>query len=268
MAAKRMDLNKRTFLVLSGGSNPLGQSLAMEFSRRLAPGSLALILDEDEQKLLEMQELLLQQLKTQSVEIRMGKLNENHSNGWELMEEALEAMRDTGLERSIILHNEGVAATEMLLEPQTNQEWLNYVQKQLYAPVALSQKWLQSKHLKQVQKLAVNVTSSVMVRPLVHGGLLCSCKRARDMYFRAMAAEESRSGVNVISYAPGLMDGHKSMCDENGNEINLEDLVASKQLLQQPRVQPRQATLKLINILEEISFVSGHDVDYYDTFVL
>ncbi|XP_044316931.1 sepiapterin reductase [Drosophila rhopaloa] len=272
MAAKRMDLNKRTFLVLSGSSNPLGQSLALEFCRRLATGSLALILDEDQEQLRELGDLLQRELKTETIKVKTGKLNENHSNGVQLMEQALKQHfkvdGDNRFERSIILHNEGLAATHVLLEPQSTEDWKSYVQQQLYAPVALSQRWLQSKYLEKVEKLAVNVTSSLMVRPLVHAGLLCSCKRARDMYFRAMAAEEHRFGVHVLSFSPGLMATHQGQCDENGNQITPADLVASKKWLQLPRIQPGQATRKLINILEEISFVSGHDVDYYDTFVL
>ncbi|XP_041675187.1 sepiapterin reductase [Drosophila eugracilis] len=273
MAAKRMDLNKRTFLVLSGSSNPLGQSLAAEFCRRLATGSLALILDDDQEQLHELENHLKSELKTENVKIKTGKLDKTHSNGVQLMEQTLkdhfkDSKDNQRFERSIILHNEGQAATHVLLEPQSTEDWEAYVQQQLYAPVALNQMWLQSKYLEKVEKLAVNVTSSLMVRPLVHAGLLCSCKRARDMYFRAMAAEEYRYGVHVLSFSPGLMASHESQCDVNGNRITPADLVASKELLQLPRIQPRQATLKLINILEEISFVSGHDVDYYDTFVL
>ncbi|XP_043063405.1 sepiapterin reductase [Drosophila ficusphila] len=272
MSAKRMDLNRRTFLVLSGSSNPLGQSLALEFCRRLATGSLALILDEDQQQLRELESLLQNELKTDAVKVKTGRLDKTHSNGVQLMEQALQDYFEEGkqnsFERSIIVHNEGQAATHVLLEPQTDEDWKSYVQQQLYAPVALNQSWLQSKHLAKVEKLAVNVTSSLMIRPLVHAGLLCSCKRARDMYFRAMAAEEYRFGVHVLSFSPGLMASHQSQCDVNGNRITPADLIASKELLQLPRIQPRQATLKLINILEEISFVSGHDVDYYDTFVL
>ncbi|XP_022214003.2 sepiapterin reductase [Drosophila obscura] len=263
MAAKRMDLNKRTFLVLSGSSNPLGQTLALQLCSRLAPGSVALILDDDQEKL-----AALELLKPDTVQLKTGKLDEHHSNGVELMEQALKQAEDTVFERSIIVHNEGLAATEVLMEPQLSQDWTAYVQQQLYAPVALNQHWLQSKQLTDVEKLAINVTSSLLVRPLIHSGLLCSCKRARDMYFRAMASEESRHNVHVLSYAPGLLDSHQTQYDVNGNVITPESLVASPQLLQMPRVQPLQATLKLINILEEISFVSGHDVDYYDTYVL
>ncbi|XP_034489696.1 sepiapterin reductase [Drosophila innubila] len=268
MAAKRMDLRVRTFLVLSGSSNPLGQTLAQELCCRLAAGSVALILDDKQENLKLLEQMLNEQLKPGSVQIFTGVLDENHSNGNQLMEQILRKSSGYGFQRTIIVHNEGDAATHVLMEPQTAQSWTEYVQRQLYAPVSLNQLWLNSKALAGVEKLVINVTSSLQVRPLVYSTLLCSCKRARDMYFRSMASEEKRSDVHVLSYAPGLLKTHEIQCDVNGNIVDPEELIGLSQGQKLPRVQPLQSTLKLINILEETSFVSGHDVDYYDTFVL
>lgn len=264
MAAKRMDLSVRTFLVLSGCSNPLGQTLAQELCGRLAAGSVALILDESREQL----QHLKQQLTSDAVRIIPGVWNEQHNNGVQLLEQSLLLAGCVPFQRTIIVHNEGETATHMLLEPQTAQSWLDYVQHQLYAPVALNQRWLNAIQLKGVEKLAINVTSSLQVRPLVYNTLLCSCKRARDMYFRAMASEEARANVHVLSYAPGLLETHRTHCDENGNILTPEELIELPPELKLPRVEPLHSTLKLINILEKTAFVSGHDVDYYDTFFL
>ncbi|KAL7745589.1 hypothetical protein ACLKA6_009812 [Drosophila palustris] len=268
MAAKRMDLSVRTFLVLSGSSNPLGQTLAQELCCRLAAGSVALILDDNQKELQSLEQLLNEQLKPGAVQIITGVLDDHHSNGGQLMDQILRKSSHYGFQRTIIVHNEGVAATHVLIEPQSAQSWTEYVQRQLYAPVALNQLWLHSKALAGVEKLVVNVTSSLQVRPMVYSTLLCSCKRARDMYFRSMASEEKRSDVHVLSYAPGLLKTHETQCDINGNIVDPEKLMGLSQSADLARVQPLQSTLKLINILEETSFVSGHDVDYYDTFVL
>lgn len=264
MAAKRMDLSVRTFLVLSGCSNPLGQTLAQELCGRLAPGSMALILDENPEKL----EDLRQQLTSDAVLIVPGVWDAQHSNGVQLLEQSLLLAGDVPFQRTIMVHNEGETATHMLLEPQTEQTWLEYVQHQLYAPVALNQRWLNAFQLRGIEKLAINVTSSLQVRPLVYSTLLCSCKRARDMYFRGMASEEARANVHVLSYAPGLLETHRTHCDENGNILTPEELIEMPPERKLPRVEPLKSTLKLINILEKTAFVSGHDVDYYDTFFL
>ncbi|ALC49315.1 CG12116 [Drosophila busckii] len=264
MAAKRMDLNKRTLLVLSGSSNLLGQALAQQLSSRLATGSVVLLLDEQETQL-----KALAQLLGNGLQVLTGLLDAQHSNGVQLLDNCLQQCAGREFQRAILVHNEGEAATQLLMEPQTPAEWTNYVQQQLYAPVALNQCWLQAKALQGVEKLVINVTSSLQVRPLIFNTLLCSCKRARDMYFRAMAAEELRHNVHVLSYAPGLLKTHQALCDLNGNTVDPFELLSlSPEQQALPRVQPLQTILKLISILEEKSFVSGHDVDYYDTFVL
>ncbi|XP_030572825.1 sepiapterin reductase [Drosophila novamexicana] len=270
MAAKRMDLNARTLLVLSGSSNPLGETLAQELCSRLAVGSVALLLDESQKRLESLEQHLKEHLQPDAVQIVTGLLDERHSNGVQLLDQVLCQSEGFGFERSILVHNEGDSATHMLLEPQTAEAWTDYVQQQLYAPVALNQRWLNSVALQGIEKLAINVTSSLQVRPLVYSTLLCSCKRARDMYFRSMASEEARANVHVLSYAPGLFKTHETQCDVNGNIVDPEELLVMSDQEQQefPRVQPLQSTLKLINILEETAFVSGHDVDYYDTFFL
>jgi len=212
--------------------------------------------------------MLKEHLKPGAVQIITGILDEHHSNGGQLLDQILQKSTSFGFQRTIIVHNEGDVATHVLLEPQDAQSWTEYVQRQLYAPVALNQLWLNSKSLVGVEKLVINVTSSLQVRPLVYSTLLCSCKRARDMYFRSMASEEKRSNVHVLSYAPGLFKTHETQVDINGNIVDPEELMGVSKEQDFPRIQPSQATLKLINILEETSFVSGHDVDYYDTFVL
>ncbi|EDV99755.1 sepiapterin reductase-like [Drosophila grimshawi] len=268
MAAKKVNLNARTFLVLSGSSNPLGQMLAQEMCGRLATGSMALILDENRAQLELLEKLLKQQLKPNSVQIFTGLLNADHSNGAHLLEQSLQGRHRNDFERAIIVHNEGDAATHILMEPQTELAWTDYVQRHLYAPVALNQHFLNSEALTGIEKLVVNVTSSLQVRPLVYNTLLCSCKRARDMYFRSMASEEALADVHVLSYGPGLFDTHQTQCGINGNYLIPEELLMVSQDQIMLRVQPLQSTLKLINILEKIAFVSGHDVDYYDTFNL
>ncbi|KAH8416507.1 hypothetical protein KR222_006472 [Zaprionus bogoriensis] len=269
MAAKRMDLNVRTFLVISGSSNPLGRTLAQELCGRLAAGSVALILDESRENLMSLEQQLRQQLLPNTVQINTGLLGDQLSE-LEQLDQILRKNSNAAFQRAIIVHNEGDAATHALLEPQTAEAWTAYVQRQLNAPVALNQRWLHSPALAGVEKLVINVTSSLQVRPLVYNTLLCSCKRARDMYFRAMASEEGRANVHVLSYAPGILKTHETQHDLNGNTVDPEKLLlaTAPQGQKVPRVQPLQATLKLINILEETAFVSGHDVDYYDTFVL
>ncbi|KAM7350107.1 sepiapterin reductase [Cochliomyia hominivorax] len=272
MSSKRMDLNKMCFFVLSGVSNPLGKELAVEMCRRFKSGSVAMLIDGEEQNLQEIRKEIEELEK--NIQVICCNLNNSEHIDYNLFHNLLstvlchEINGNNQFELTFIVHNEGNAATHMLMEPENAELWKSYVQQQLYQPIALNQAFIKCPQLMELPKLMININSSLWLQPLVFSSLLCSNKKARDMYFRSVAAEEADNGVIVMNYGPGIFDTHKPVYDCNNNIIDIHELVSDSKILKLPRVQPLQATLKLINILEEISFISGHDVDYYDTYNL
>uniref|UniRef100_A0A1I8PLS1 Sepiapterin reductase n=1 Tax=Stomoxys calcitrans TaxID=35570 RepID=A0A1I8PLS1_STOCA len=279
MATKRMDLNKKCFFVLSGVSNPLGKHLAMEMCSRFQPESQVLLIDTMEEDLQEIRkEIEALDKKIHVVCCNLMEWQNAHSTLFHNLLATVLGLHNIEqggakqFELALIVHNEGTAATHMLMEPQDLEKWQDFVTQTLNAPVALNQEFIHCKALKGIEKLVVNINSNLLVLPLVYNSLSCSCKKGRNMYFRSLAAEESLNDVTVMSYAPGILKTHEPQYDANNNVIDVADVVADDEdadkLLKLPRVGPKQATLKLINILEEISFISGHDVDYYDTYVL
>ncbi|XP_075159094.1 sepiapterin reductase [Haematobia irritans] len=283
MSAMKMDLNKKCFFVLSGISNPLGKNLAVEMCGRFQPESQILLIDSNDEDLQEVRkeiEALNKKIHVFCCNLKDWQ-NANSTLFHNLLATVLslhennEVVEEGGVkqfELALIVHNEGTAATHMLMEPQDTDMWQTFVHQHLNAPVALNQEFIHCKSLKGMPKLMVNINSRLLVQPLVFNTLSCSCKKGRDMYFRSVAAEESHNDVLVISYAPGILKTHEPQYDSNNNVIDVADVLADDEedakLLQLPRVEPKQSTRKLINILEEISFISGHDVDYYDTYVL
>ncbi|XP_037928868.1 sepiapterin reductase [Teleopsis dalmanni] len=270
MASKRFDLYKRCFFILSGISNPLGKTLTIEMCRRFKAGSVAVLIDDSEENLQELKKEL--EFLENDVEIVCCDIGDWQKVSGATFREILAASVNNYIvddfELAFILHNEGLNATSKLIEPQIAKDWKLYVQENLYAPVALNQEFLRFMHFDGVKKLCVNITSSLQVKPIVYSSLMGSCKKARDMYFRAMAAEEGRNGVTVLNYMPGILATHEPELDVNGNLVEVNELNMDETLLNIPRVRPIQTTLKLINILEDMSFISGHDLDYYDTYVL
>ncbi|XP_053947602.1 sepiapterin reductase [Anastrepha ludens] len=272
MCSKTQDLSKRTFFILSGVSNTLGKSFAIEMCRHYSVGSVAILIDTSENSLQEVKkeiDFLERGINTICWPIKSWQETNGIYFG-QLLATILQKYTaiNYDFELAFILHNEGKMATDKLMEPQLAEDWLPFVHEHLYAPVALNQAFLTAPPLAKTAKLVVNITSSLMIRPFVYNSLMCSCMKSRDMYFRSMANEESRNGVNVISYSPGILETHKPQLDSNNNVVDLLDLNEDKELLKLPRVSAKESSLKLINILQKMSFISGHDVDYYDTFNL
>ena len=273
MAAKILNLKKRCFYVLSGVSNPLGKSLAIEMCRRFKPGSLALFIDSSQDSLQAVKKEI-EHLENE-IEVVLGCIEDCRTTNAvmfsEMLEGALSNYNDdqSHFELAFIIHNEGSGATNDLMEPQEQEQWMSYVQENLYAVVALNQQFLKLALFDGIEKLCINVTSSLQVHPLLFSSVKCSCKNARDMYFRSMAdGEGSAKNIAVMSYSPGIMETHVATMDANNNPIDVVDFDLDERLQKVPRVTPLQSTLKLINILEKMSFCSGHDVDYYDTYNL
>lgn len=272
-----MDLKKLSFFILSGVSNTLGKVTAIEMCRRFKTGSVALLIDSNEEALQETRKEI--ESLNSEIHVVACNLNDCQNADYELFRNLLNTVlgqkniANKQFELSVIVHNEGNGATERMMEPQAADAWQQYVQQHLNAPVALNQEFLKCPLLNGMPKLMININSSLLVQSFVYQTLHCSCKKARDIYFRSMAAEEVNNNVMVLNYSPGILESHQPEYDENNNVIDVADLipaddVAAQKLANMPRVQPLQSTLKLINILEEISFISGHDVDYYDTYFL
>ncbi|XP_073833883.1 sepiapterin reductase [Musca autumnalis] len=289
MSAKRMDLKKKSLFILSGVTNPLGKHLAIEMCNRFQTGSLVMLIDVDDECLQEVRKEI--ESLTKGLQVICCNLMDWQNADSKLFHNLLatvlslpqqdgekqEEIEKQGggfkqFEFALMIHNEGTFATHMLMEPQNAESWMAFATQHLYAPVALNQEFIKCAALKDTPKLLININSQFMLQPMFYSSLKCSCKKARDMYFRSIASDESLTNVTVMSYAPGILKTHQPQYDDNNNVINVSDVINGdedgEKLLKLPRVEPKQATLKLINILEEISFISGHDVDYYDTYVL
>ncbi|XP_067635299.1 sepiapterin reductase-like [Eurosta solidaginis] len=272
MSSKRADLRKRTFFILSGVCNGLSKYLAIEMCQHFSEGSVVLLIDRSEESLQEVKKEI--EFLERDINIICWLVNSWQEAAHDYFRCGLAnilhkyATTKYEFEFAFILHNEGNMATDKLMEPQSAADWLSFIQEHLHASVALNQAFLTAPQFSKTAKLVVNITSTLMIRPFIYNSLLCSCMKSRDMYFRSMANEKNGNNVNVISYSPGILDSHKPQLDLNNNTIDLLDLDSNEKLLKLPRVNVRQSSLKLINILEEMSFISGHDVDYYDTFNL
>ncbi|XP_055844900.1 sepiapterin reductase [Episyrphus balteatus] len=256
-----MNFNKKCFFVVSGLANELGKIVAIEFCKKFKAGSVV-VLFEDSQPDLARTKAAIYSLQNQinviccNIDWTQGRMDffQNH------LDEILSDLNRDDFEMAFIVHNEGAIATDVVCEPKNSDLWLHYVQISLNATVGLNQAFLNT--FKDTNKLVVNLTPSGQIIPFQFEKLKCSAKKARDMYFRAMAAAEDK--VTVLNYRPGFLESFETNNQFDPNN-NISEVQAIKVTLKakKPYVKPMESVHKLINTLEGSKFTSGHDVDYY-----
>lgn len=257
-----MDFNKRTFFVVSGLANELGKIVAIEFCKKFRPGSVV-VLFEDSQPDLARTKAAIYSLQNQitviccNIDWTQGRVDFFQNQ----FDSILKDLKQNDFEMAFIVHNEGAIATDVVSEPKNSDLWLQYVQITLNATVGLNQAFLNT--FKDTEKLVVNLTPSTMIIPFQFEKLKCSAKKARDMYFRAMAAAEDK--VIVLNYRPGVLESYENnvLFDTNNNNISEVSPIKLTLKSKKPYVKPLETVNKLIDTLEGQRFTSGHDVDYY-----
>lgn len=255
-----MDLKKRCFFIVSGISNELGKVLAVEFCKKFKPGSVVVLVEDSQSDLARTKAAIcLLQNKISvvccNIDWTMGRTNVFKNQ----LEDILGNYNKDDFELAFIVHNEGAIATDILSEPKNSDLWLHYVQISLNVTIGLNQAFL--KIFEGNDRLVVNLTPSARVVPFQFEKLQCSARKARDMYFRAMAAGEDN--VTVLNYRPGYLEAFEdiTLFDPNNNINDLEP-IKSKMEVEQQLVKPLETINKLINTLECLKFSSGHDIDY------
>ncbi|XP_055914613.1 sepiapterin reductase-like [Eupeodes corollae] len=256
-----INLNKRCFFVMSGITNELGKITAIEFSKKFMPGSVV-VLFEDSQPDLARTKAAICSLQNQ-LNVVCCKVDWNLSSAEFFQNQFDDILKDLNrddFELAFIIHNEGAISTDVISEPNDSESWLNHVQISLNATVGINQAFLNT--FKDTDKLVVNLTPSAPIVPFVYEKLKCSAKKARDMYFRAMAAAEEK--VTVLNYRPGFLESFEanSQIDPNNN-INEVNSIKLTMKAKRPYVKPLETVHKLIDTLESSKFSSGHDIDFY-----
>jgi sepiapterin reductase len=108
----------------------------------------------------------------------------------------------------------------------------------------------------------VNISALAAIQVFPTMGIYAAGKAARNHYNATLAMElkGSTKDINVLNYAPGLID--TDMANEFLSAENLDaDLKPS---FQQRLVDPDESARKLVELLTGRDFESGQHIDYYD----
>ena len=120
--------------------------------------------------------------------------------------------------------------------------------------------------LNATKLVIVNVSSLAAVQPFESWSIYCAGKAAREMFHKAVAAEnKDKSDFRVLNYAPGPLDTDMQKEIREGPDVDKATqamfitMKAENQL-----VTVKHSAIKLIRIVWNESYQSGDHVDYFD----
>lgn len=253
-----VDFSKKTLVIVTGASQGIGKTIAIEISKCLVANSKIILIARSESGLSTTKELIFNVNKEVIVETITLDLTKP------TLEECSNILKGGyDVQQAIIFHNVGqVGKLNKSVTLTDLQLWRDYFDLNVFS-VGILNGVLVTGLKGKVEKLyVVNITSLCGKVPFGNMALYGSGKAAREQYFRVFALEEK--DIVVLNYSPGPVE--TQMIDEiiDSSESNkLRDefvtLRESKKIL-----LPNQTVEKLLSILKLGLFKSGDVIDYYD----
>jgi len=259
--ALAIDFSKKILAVITGASQGIGRTLAVELSKQLSGDSTIILIARSEKGLTETKNLIADTNKNVSVKIHSMDLTKPAVAEYEKVFD-----QNLNVELAVIFHNVGQVGTLNVTTELTDiQSWRDYFDLNVFSVGILNSVFV--KKLKNVvQRLAVvNITSLVGRQPFQNMAMYGCGKAAREMYFRVFALEEGDS-VTVLNYSPGPVE--TNMVEEIVTNIKHDEIKATFLDMRQKKtiLTPAQTVDKLLTILKKGDFKTGDVIDYFDRF--
>ncbi|XP_067649768.1 sepiapterin reductase-like [Haliotis asinina] len=251
----------KTVCIVTGGSRGIGRSITVNFASKFPPGSLLIALSRDVEQ--------LTVTKTLSTKANPAVLSVTHAFDQgtldqqkyeKLFQDTLQGRRASDFQQAMIVHNAGSVGSEFCRNLTDVSQVSQYLNVNLAGLIALNAQFMQV--FKDVpSKVAVNISSGAVNRPVASWGLYCSGKVFREMFMRTLALEQPN--IRVLSYDPGPVDT-KMFHTEGIQETKAEEHVQALRAMAKKLLAPDTTVDRLIAILEKNVFESGCHISYFD----
>ncbi|MBK8324390.1 MAG: SDR family NAD(P)-dependent oxidoreductase [Betaproteobacteria bacterium] len=111
-------------------------------------------------------------------------------------------------ERAVLVNNAGVVSPVGMLDRVDAGELAANLSVNLVAPLVLMRRFLQATATLAKRRRVINISSGAGRRPIFGWGAYCAAKAGLDMATRvaALEAQAARTGVELVSLAPGVID--------------------------------------------------------------
>lgn len=260
--------NQKTFCLITGASRGIGRTIAIEFSKKVAPGSVFLLVARSTAAL-EETKASVDSITGGTVTVVTATVDLNNPDKdayFKLINSALTHTdaKASDFDHSILVHNAGSLGMEKKLkvaEMEDLSEMQSYFGLNVFSMVILTTQFFKHFSDAKKQRSIVQITSLAGVQPCKSWGLYCAGKATRDMLMQLVAIE---SGIQVLSWAPGPVE--TEMFDYVCNNTGDPEL---RKMMQDCRKEGKdltceQTVTKLVKVLGEKKYVNGEHVDYFD----
>ncbi|XP_058977745.1 sepiapterin reductase-like [Musca domestica] len=262
-----LDLNKKTFFLVTGASRGIGKCMAIQVSAKLKSGSVVVLVARNKDALEETQKEILSKRTDVTVQtFSIDLSNATAGSFQQLLSDSLTRSENgpANFERAFIIHNAGTVGdvSKKAKDISDTEVWSQYYHTNVFSTISLNVEFFRV--FAKIPKLVVNLSSKCAIEPFASMSFYCSGKAAREMYFNVLAVEEKDTDTVVLNYAPGAIDTDMTVYVQK-ETVNKDLHEAFKsQRDSKTMLKVAQTTAKFIKILEEVSFKTGAHIDYWD----
>jgi len=119
-----------------------------------------------------------------------------------------ERLRGKRFAKAVLLNNAGVISPVGMVDRVASDELERNLAVNFTAPILLMRRFLLATETCAKRRRVINISSGAARRPIFGWGAYCAAKAGIDMISRvaALEAQTARTGVEVVSLAPGVID--------------------------------------------------------------
>lgn len=267
MSSNQEFWGQKSFVLITGASRGFGRTMAIEFSKKVAPGSVFLLVARTADALEETKRSVLEVSPNVEVVTKSVDLGKPDKAAYlDLIQSTVTAngRQPSDFDHAILVHNAGSLGNLSLRVSQFEdlQEIQDYYSFNLFSLILLNSQFLRVFNDAEKQRSVIQISSLGAIQPFKTWAYYCSGKAARDMLMKNLATEDP--SINVLNYAPGPLDTEMvaEAAQNTGDAETRKFFIDGRS--QKTLLTTEQTTKKLVKILGEKKHTKGEHVDYYD----
>lgn len=262
--ASALNLNRLSYIFVSGASKGIGKAMAVEFSKKLTNGGRVVIAARSAQNLEQTKveiEKLNPGVSVVPYSVDLGTCS--YQDFQTLIKDSLPAQ--SKFEQAVVIHNVGTIGdvSKKAKEYKDISAWQENFNLNVFNVVLLNNAFMEA--FKDHKKYIYNISAKAVFIPYESFGIYAANKGARHIFFKILAEEEKRDkNLVVFQYYPGPVDTDLVKNVEANSCSNMLKTFFKSSKQKGMISTPEQTVHKFLEIIEKGDFKSGDFIDYHD----